>query len=152
MPLLLFLLWVILNGRITLEVVLLGIVLSGLVIAFAHFAIGYRFRTELRYWRRAGLLVCYIGILLYEILVANVQLVRMICSRNQKRDPVIVQFRAPLKTEFARVLLANSITLTPGTVTVSLDGDLFTVHCLDASMGEGLADSKFVRMLLRVEQ
>ena len=49
------------------------------------------------------------------------------------------------------VLLANSITLTPGTITVALEDNEYTVHCLDRRFGEGLADSSFVRLLHKIE-
>lgn len=49
------------------------------------------------------------------------------------------------------MLLANSITLTPGTITVALEDNEYTVHCLDRRFGEGLADSSFVRLLHKIE-
>ena len=65
---------------------------------------------------------------------------------------MIVRFRVPLKRSFTRMLLANSITLTPGTVTVDVEAGEYTVHCLDRSLAEGMEDSVFVRQLLRMEQ
>ena len=49
-------------------------------------------------------------------------------------------------------MLANSITLTPGTITVSLEGDTYCVHCLDKSMAEGIESSIFVQKLHRIEE
>jgi len=49
------------------------------------------------------------------------------------------------------MLLANSITLTPGTITVSLDDDEYTIHCLDASLAEGLENSEFEKALMKLE-
>ncbi|MBQ8547563.1 MAG: Na+/H+ antiporter subunit E, partial [Lachnospiraceae bacterium] len=57
-----------------------------------------------------------------------------------------------LKTDLARTVLANSITLTPGTITVELTEDEFKVHCLDKEMAEGIEDSVFVRLLLKMER
>jgi multicomponent Na+:H+ antiporter subunit E len=65
---------------------------------------------------------------------------------------VIVHVHARLKTETARVILANSITLTPGTITVSLTDDHLLVHCLDKSLAEGMEDSVFVRLLQKMEE
>jgi multicomponent Na+:H+ antiporter subunit E len=50
------------------------------------------------------------------------------------------------------VILANSITLTPGTITVSLTDDHLLVHCLDKSLAEGMDDSVFVRLLQKMEE
>ena len=60
---------------------------------------------------------------------------------------VFLWFSSPVASH----LLANSITLTPGTITVSVDGNRFTVHCLDKSLAVGLADSAFVKMLHEFE-
>ena len=56
-----------------------------------------------------------------------------------------------LKSETAKVMLANSITLTPGTITVSLEDDTLLVHCLDKTLSEGMEDSEFVKMLEKLE-
>ena len=49
-------------------------------------------------------------------------------------------------------MLANAITLTPGTITVTLEGSEYTVHCLDESMAEGIQDSEFVKYILKFEE
>jgi multicomponent Na+:H+ antiporter subunit E len=75
----------------------------------------------------------------------------MIMSSRYDIEPAIVSFDTDFKTDSARVMMANSITLTPGTITVSVEGDRFTVHCLDKSLAEGIKDSVFVRMLHEFE-
>ncbi len=67
-------------------------------------------------------------------------------------EPVIVHLHTNLKTETARVILANSITLTPGTITVSLTDQDLLVHCLDKSLSDGMEDSVFVRLLEKLEE
>ena len=76
----------------------------------------------------------------------------MIGSSRYELEPALVTFRTTLQSESARVLLANSITLTPGTITVSLDGDEYMVHCLDKSLGIGIDTSVFVQMLTKMEE
>ena len=49
------------------------------------------------------------------------------------------------------MILANSITLTPGTITVSLEGNDFYVHCLDKEFAEGIDSSAFVELLQKME-
>ncbi len=66
-------------------------------------------------------------------------------------EPQLVHFTSGLKSEFARVVLANSITLTPGTITVSLEGNEFYVHCLDKEFAEGLENSIFEELLKKME-
>lgn len=63
-----------------------------------------------------------------------------------------VTFKTKLKSDFTRMLLANSITLTPGTITVSLKGDEYTIHCLDESLSEGLENSDFEKALMKLDE
>jgi multicomponent Na+:H+ antiporter subunit E len=58
-----------------------------------------------------------------------------------------VDFQADMKTSMGQALLANAITLTPGTITVSLENTEYVVHCLDESLAEGMDTSVFVEML-----
>ena len=66
-------------------------------------------------------------------------------------EPQLGHFRSDLRTEFARVVLVNSITLTPGTITVGLEGSDFYVHCLDKEFAEGMDHSVFVELLEKME-
>ena len=61
-------------------------------------------------------------------------------------------FDTAFQTGLAKVLLANSITLTPGTITVSVEDDRFCVHCLDKELAEGMEDSVFVKLLEEMEE
>lgn len=94
----------------------------------------------------------YIFVLIIEIFKANIGAIKFILSRKQKPKPFIFKFQTKLSTETARVVLANSITLTPGTITVSLDHEVFMVHCLDVSLAEGMQESVLVRLLKRMEE
>lgn len=71
--------------------------------------------------------------LLKEIAVANVQIARMILDPRLPVDPVVVRFDSRLQALLAQTLLANSITLTPGTFTIDIRDGIFTVHALDAA-------------------
>ena len=56
-----------------------------------------------------------------------------------------------MKTEGGKVLLADSITLTPGTITVAIQGDRFLVHCLDEEFAEGLEGSDMEQRIQQLE-
>ena len=94
----------------------------------------------------------YAALLVKEIVKANLAVCRLVLSRREVVEPVLVKIHTNLKTETARVILANSITLTPGTITVSLTGQELLVHCLDGSLAEGLETSEFVRLLQEMEK
>ena len=146
-----FLIWVIFNGQFTLEIAAFGLVISGVIYWFMCKYLDYSPRKDLILCKRAFLLLHYIFILLKEILKANITVFKMIYSAKYDFEPAVVHFTTPLRSTFARVLLANSITLTPGTITVSLIDDEYVVHCLDKDLANGIDSSIFVKLLQRIE-
>lgn len=152
MLLLFFLTWIVFNGRFTLEIALFGIAVSLSVFWFVCRFMDYSIKKELRLYQRIPGVFQYVYYLVKEIVAANIAVSRMILTRKEQMEPVIVHIHSNLKSETARVILANSITLTPGTITVSLTEDELLVHCLDKSLSEGIEDSVFVRLLQKLEE
>lgn len=138
--------------KITLEVVLFGIGLTALVCLLMHALFEYSPKKDWAFVKRAPLFIKYLGILVIEIIKASLGMIRVILDKNVKVDPVLVTFHSGLKTKMGNFILANSITLTPGTITVSLEGDKFVVHCLDRSMLDISADSTFIKNIKRLEE
>ena len=151
MLLLFFLAWIIFNGRVTVEIVLLGVVIAVLIFAFICRFMDYSISKELKFYKKAPLFCKYVWLLVKEIIKANISVCRMILTRKELMEPVIVKVHTNLRTEIARVILANSITLTPGTITVSVTERELLVHCLDKSLAEGMEDSVFVKLLEKME-
>lgn len=151
MYLLLFFFWIILNGRLTAEIVILGLFFAALVYAFAWKFMGLTLEREKSFWKHFLWGIQYIAVLLKEIALANIVVLKIVLSPGKKVHPVIVSFDAPLKNHILQVILADSITLTPGTITVRLYEEKFEVHCLDESMAKGINDSVFVKMLKKWE-
>ena len=145
------LLWIILNGQFTWEILAFGMVISAALYGFGCRFLDYSPRRDLTLLRKLPLILLYVLILVKEIIKANVDTIRMVLSFRNQIDPVIVKFRTGLKTKTARVVLANSITLTPGTITVALEGDELTVHALDEDFVKGMGENIFLRILLRIE-
>lgn len=152
MYLFIFLLWVIFNGNVTWEIVLFGLVLSACVYFFMCRFLDWSIRRDLLLFKRGGLLLWYFCVLLVEIVKANFATIRLVFSGKYEIEPVVVSFQVPIKSRFLRVLLANSITLTPGNITVSMTEDEFVVHCLDKDFSKGLNDSVFVQLLQKMEK
>lgn len=152
MYLLFVLFWIILNGRITLEIVLLGLLFALVIYGFAFKFLGLTWQKEKKIWKCAIWGIQYVAILFKEIVIANLTVSKIILSKKIKIHPVIVKFPAPVKSHLLQVILADSITLTPGTITVRLYEEKFEVHCLDESLAEGLDDSVFVKMLKKLEE
>lgn len=149
MALLLMVFWLVLNGRLDGDVWITGAVLVALTMAFAIAFGGWSPKKE---WTALTIfpgMCSYVGALFVEIVKANVCVIRLIFTKQT--SPCVRTIQTSLKTTFARVALANSITLTPGTVTVQLVDDHLTVHCLTREMAEGLENSALEKRLLEME-
>lgn len=152
MFILFFLIWVMFNGQLTVEIAAFGVVIAGVMYLFLCKFFNYKPRYDLFLWRKAPLLIQYLLTLVWEILKANLTVFQMIYCAEYELEPAVVRFRTDLRSTFARVLLANSITLTPGTITVSLTENEYTVHCLDKELADGIASSVFVKLLTKIEE
>lgn len=143
--------WLILNGKVTWEILIFGLVISAVLFWFMCRFLDYSFRKEILLFRLTPLFIRYFWVLVKEIVKANVCVLKIIFSPELQPEPAFVYFDTNFKTGTARMLLANSITLTPGTITVSVDGDRFCVHCLDQELADGVEDSVFVELLKEME-
>lgn len=148
----LFILWVIFNGRVTADVLISGVFLSAALFLFLCRFAGNSIAKEKILYREIPYIIRYFLLLVVNIIRSTFSVLYFVTRRQPGPDSVIIRFRAPLKTRIARVLLANSITLTPGTITASLEDGVFAVHCLDSSMGEGIENSRFIKLLERMEE
>lgn len=151
MFLLYFLLWVIFNGSFTLEICIFGIVIAAALFAFTCKFMDYSVAKELHVYKRFFLFLRYVILLVKEIVKANRNVIHMILTQEEEIQPELVTFHSDLKTPAGKALLANAITLTPGTITVTLEDSAYTVHCLDESMAEGLDGSEFEKYIKKLE-
>ncbi len=145
----LFTTWILLSGHFTPLLLGLGAVSTVLVVAIAlrmdvvdHE--GHPIHLTSRF---AG----YWAWLLVEIVKANIDVAKRIWSPALPISPTMVRLRAGQPSELGQVIYANSITLTPGTVTVRLDNGEVLVHALAAEMAEDLAGGGMDRRVTRLE-
>jgi multicomponent Na+:H+ antiporter subunit E len=96
-------------------------------------------KTDLGFWLR---LLPYIPWLMKEILVANLQVARVICSPSLPINPQMLRVPCGPKTPLGQALYANSITLTPGTITLDLRHDTVLVHALCKGTSQGEMDRR----------
>ncbi len=143
----LFLLWLLLNGRATVEVVLIGAGVTALLIAFMARFTGWPLRRERELLRLYPLFLLYLLNLLWETVKAAATVLLVALTPSMHPEPVLVEFHSGLPREYQNVILANSITLTPGTITVFQEGDHFLVHALRKEYAQGLNRSSFVLLL-----
>ncbi len=138
-------------GRFSAEIMLFSLPVSAALWAFSWRFLGYSLKREIHLIRLLPRLLGYFVFLLGEIVRANFRLLHFIYSQKYVPEPCIVTFTTRLHSPILRTVLADSITLTPGTITLKAEGDTLRVHCLDKSMAEGLDRSLFEERLLRLE-
>jgi multicomponent Na+:H+ antiporter subunit E len=123
----LFLFWVLLNGSLEQDVLLAG-VFAALVIALLFRNSFSLFSEFLATPRAFGTALLYVAYFLAELVKSNLKLAAVVLSPALPLKPGIVKVRTRLKSRMGRMLLANSITLTPGTLTVELAGEWLYIH------------------------
>ena len=132
--------WVVLSGKFDAFHLSLGLISCGIVAYLSSDLLfpSPRIKGLLVQWAR---FLRYIPWLMVEITKANLHVTYLVFHPRMMEliDPRIVKFRTKLKSDLALVTFANSITLTPGTITVdvSIDGD-FKVHAIDKASGDPL--------------
>lgn len=151
MALVFFVVWVILNGKITTEIILFGLAISALIYLFIWKVLGYKPQNDILLFKNSINIILYICILEYEIIKANIAVICLMFKPNCNNNAKIIKFDVDLQSEIAKAILANSITITPGTITISVDENTFTVHCLHSSFADGIDKSSFVKLLKKME-
>ncbi len=151
MYLLYFVLWIIFNGSITLEICAFGIVIAAVIFAFSCKFMDYSIQKEIHLYKKIFGIIHYIGTLIVEVVKANVSVGRMILTAKEEPEPVVVSFESDLKTQEGRAFFADAITLTPGTITASLEDGKYEVHCLDESLAPGMDESVCKKLIEKLE-
>lgn len=120
--------WLLNSGHYSILMLSLGAVSIGFVLYIAH-------RMDVVDHEAQPLLLtlklpAFYAWLIKEIILANILVVKHIWLGNKSILPTMTTIKAHQKTDIGKVIYANSITLTPGTVTVALEGDQLMVHAL----------------------
>ena len=135
--LLLFAFWVVLSGRFDVFHLSIGVFCSLLVARLSHDLLFANIRIG-DHWLVLVRFLAYAPWHIYQIFKANVYVAYLTLSPKPSIDPGIVKFKTKLETDISWVILANSITLTPGTITMDIRDGEFYVHALDKRMAQDL--------------
>jgi len=133
----LFALWLVLSGHFDLFHTTLGVICCALVAYLSHdllfpdFQLGTAAGIAFRF-------TGYIPWLFYQIILANIHVAKRALHPRMPIDPAIIQFRTKLSSDLALSTLANSITLTPGTITVDIRDGSYFVHALTRKVADDL--------------
>ncbi len=140
--LIMFVLWILLSGKFDVFHLSLGIISCALVSYFSSDLLFPHFNMSLGKliiaWTRFAL---YIPWLLYQIILSNLHLLYLAFHPRMMEliDPQIIRFKTRLRSDLSQLTFANSITLTPGTITIYVSSDgYFRVHVIDVKSGESL--------------
>lgn len=99
---------------------------------------------------RFGRAIYYIGWIIVQIVISGFHVMSVIIKPSMPIRTTILTFRADLPSAHARMILGNSISLTPGTLTIDIVGDTFTVHALDRNTYQGIVDDSMPRQVLKL--
>ena len=133
------------------DIMAIGLIISAAAYWFACSHLRHKPASDIKLLQNLLRGLLYSLTLVWETAKSNAMVFRIVFSRNIIIDPCLVYFKSNLKTNAARVTLANSITLTPGSITVALSDDLFCVHCLNRDIVKDIDSSVFVRQLKKIE-
>lgn len=134
-----FLFWFMLSGHTEILLIALGLLSTLLTVYLSkrmNIIDGESYPLHLnvrllRYWLFLG----------KEIIVANVDVIKRILKPGLSISPQIITLSVKKQNDLSKVIYANSITLTPGTVTLALSGDELIVHALSKEAAEDLQSS-----------
>lgn len=148
----LFLIWICFNARISWDVIAVGLAICLLTGILLKRAEDYSLKKEIRFILRMPALFRYLGILVKEMVMANIAMVKVILNPFVRLDGQLYFFTPKkLRSEYSRVLLANSITLTPGTITVQLKNGRYCVHTIKDEFVEDMENSTLTAEAERLE-
>lgn len=125
-----FLLIYLLIAGFTIDEVILGsivsVILTIVLVKYVDFKVDKKFPIKL-----LKFLFIYIPVFLWKLILANLDIARRVLSFKIPLNPGIVKVKTNLKGDFGKLTLANSITLTPGTLSIDIDEDNIYVHTVD---------------------
>ena len=141
--------WLLLSGHYTAMLMTYGALSCAAVVALvSHLGI---LDDEMIPVHLAPRHIFYLPWLGKEIVLSNLAVARVILSPSLPIHPRIVRVDASQKSDVGRVIYANSITLTPGTVTLDVRDGQFLVHALTSDSAEGLLSGEMDRQVAKLE-
>ena len=132
---LLILIWIGFTGTFDSMELLMGSIISLIIAIYAHRTFtqeGLRLLTL----RKMAYMVKYLWVFVIELIKSNMDVALRVINPKLPINPEIVEFKTSLKSEMGRLILANTITLTPGTLTVDLIDDTYYIHWLNSETSD----------------
>jgi len=152
----LFAFWLLLSGHYDFKHIIMGVISACVITILTHdiffpaFFLGKHGKKEeennLLFIVLSSLrIILYLPWLLYQILIANFRVAYLVLHPKMPISPALIKFQTELQRGISQVTLANSITLTPGTVTIDLKDGNFIIHALEPGAAQSLTDGEMQR-------
>ncbi|MDK2835550.1 MAG: multicomponent Na+:H+ antiporter subunit [Thermosediminibacterales bacterium] len=148
---LLLVFWFFVSGSLDFQHLLVGLISVLGIILFSYDLIN---DIDLRFlnFKSLILLLKYFITLIVEIVKANIQVAIIVLSPRLNISPGIIKFNTKIKNDFLKMMFANSITLTPGTLTINIEDDECTVHFLTKKHAESVSNWEIEKQLKKLEE
>ena len=128
---LLFVLWMILTSNFQMANILVGMAVSfSIALLYVKLFTHKNFEFINPVW-----LIVYLYVLLKNLIISNIQISKIILKSDMKLSPAIIAVKTNLESDWKKLLLANSVTLTPGTLTLEIKDNTLFIHVIDYSEG-----------------
>ena len=148
---LLFLFWLVLSPGMGLQTISLGLILSGLVVYYSKEILFSELEMPLYKMTHFLNMLHFIVVLVKEIFKANIDVAKIVLDPKMPIQPHFIKVPMMLKNDMNKVIFGNSVTLTPGTLTVDIRDDGFIIHALTEEAAEAM-DNSFIEQWMQKQE
>ena len=148
--LIMFAFWIFLSGKFSFILLLSGIISSLLVSYMSNDLLIGNSDIKLGFIRTIRF-IRFLPWLLWQIVLANIDLALRTLHPKMPINPILINIKNNLKTDLGMVILANSITLTPGTVTIDVNENEFLVHVISEKAAQSLISGEMQARVKKIE-
>lgn len=146
----LMIVWFLINNSFRLEIIIIGAILSFIITLLfgrrTNVLNEFKFTPAAFFYTLVYLLVFFI-----ELIKSNIDVALRVIKPSLPINPGIVKTKTVLKSKMARMILTNSITLTPGTLTVDIEDDILYIHWIDVESDDiNVATEKIVKKFEKI--
>ncbi|SDY47456.1 Na+/H+ antiporter subunit E [Tindallia californiensis] len=138
---LLFMFWMILSPGFGAQTIFMGILLSILVVVYSKDILFSAKEMPLYQGKHFVNMLRFIGVLIIEIFKANIEVAKIVLDPKLPIEPHFIKVPMMLENDMNKVIYGNSVTLTPGTLTVDIVEDGFIIHALTKEAAEAMEGS-----------
>ena len=144
--------WLLLSPSINRESIAIGILLCCGILLYSRDILLRKEEMPLYSFKKIVILLTYIPVLLLEIAKSGMYVTKIVLNPALPIQPNFVNKNIKFKKNFSKVFFGNSVSLTPGTLTVDIAGDDFTIHVLTNDVTQGLEQSPMELYTKKMEE